>query len=202
MSARSIISSALVFGVLWSSGASAQEVALPETEDTGAKPALASGAEEVPVNDTARHEIDLSNVVLSAAKTVTTVQEAPSIVTVITADEIKARGFKHLSEVYSTVPGWIQSGAEGNMLDLPLVRGVGQAALSLKDGVSTFEPWSNASSVNRTEPLETIKRVELVTGPGGVLWGANSFLGILNMISKDAEDVPGHVEVSAGYGDG
>ena len=41
----------------------------------------------------------------------------------------------------------------------------------------------------------------MVTGPGGVLWGANSFLGIVNVITKDAEDVNG-LEVSAGYGDG
>ena len=31
------------------------------------------------------------------------------------------------------------------------------------------------------------KRLEVVTGPGGVLWGANSFLGIVNVITKDAE---------------
>jgi outer membrane receptor protein involved in Fe transport len=41
----------------------------------------------------------------------------------------------------------------------------------------------------------------VVTGPGGVLWGANSFLGIMNVISKDASDING-LEVSAGYGDG
>ena len=41
----------------------------------------------------------------------------------------------------------------------------------------------------------------MVTGPGGVLWGANSFLGIVNVITKDADDVNG-LELSAGYGDG
>jgi iron complex outermembrane receptor protein len=49
--------------------------------------------------------------------------------------------------------------------------------------------------------MENIKRLEVVTGPGGVLWGANSFLGIVNVITKDAEDVNG-LEVNAGYGDG
>ena len=42
--------------------------------------------------------------------------------------------------------------------------------------------------------MELIKRVEMITGPGGVLWGSNSLLGILNVITKDAEDVDG-VEV-------
>ena len=44
--------------------------------------------------------------------------------------------------------------------------------------------------------METIKRVEMITGPGGVLWGSNSLLGILNVITKDAEDVEG-VEIGA-----
>ena len=82
-----------------------------------------------------------------------------------------------------------------------MVRGVSQAALFMRDGMSLFDPWANLSWSNRTQPLENIKRIEVVTGPGGVLWGANSFLGIVNMITKDAEDVNG-VEVSAGYGDG
>jgi len=41
----------------------------------------------------------------------------------------------------------------------------------------------------------------VVTGPGGVLWGANSFQGIGNIITKDADDENGF-EASAGYGDG
>ena len=49
--------------------------------------------------------------------------------------------------------------------------------------------------------MELIKRVEMITGPGGVLWGSNSLLGILNVITKDAEDVDG-VEVGTAVGDG
>jgi outer membrane receptor protein involved in Fe transport len=47
--------------------------------------------------------------------------------------------------------------------------------------------------------MELIKRVEMITGPGGVLWGSNSLLGILNVITKDAEDVEG-VEVGGTVG--
>ena len=81
------------------------------------------------------------------------------------------------------------------------MRGTGQAALLLRDGVSMFEPVLNAGAFNRSLPLETIKSIEVVTGPGGVLWGANSFLGIVNLISKDADDING-LETGVGYGDG
>ena len=74
-------------------------------------------------------------------------------------------------------------------------------SLLMRDGMSLFDPWGNIAWTGRTQPLETVKRIEVVTGPGGVLWGANSFLGIVNLITKDAEDVNG-LELSAGYGDG
>jgi iron complex outermembrane receptor protein len=89
----------------------------------------------------------------------------------------------------------------GSTLPMPMVRGVQQSALLLHDGVSMFEPWGNWGAFNRSQPIESLKRIEVVTGPGGVLWGANSFLGVINLVSKDAEDVHG-LEVSAGYGDG
>jgi outer membrane receptor protein involved in Fe transport len=196
-----------VFGVaaLLAAGvdlARAQDIALPETTppSKGDKGAKGDAAEPDLTLDVDR-QIDLANVVTSAAKGVTTVQEAPAIITIITADDIKARGYKFIDEPLQTIPGWGWTSYLGHQLGLPLVRGTGQAALLLQDGVSMFDPFGNLSATNRTLPLETIKRIEVVTGPGGVLWGANSFLGIINVIMKDAEDING-VEFSAGYGDG
>jgi len=146
-------------------------------------------------------DVDLANIVTSAAKAVTTVQEVPAIVTVITAEDIQRRGLRFVNQVLANVPGWMETTMWGNAVPMPMVRGVQQAALLLHDGVSMFDPWLNFSSFNRSQPLETLKRIEVVTGPGGVLWGANSFLGIVNLISKDGDDVNG-LEVSAGYGDG
>jgi iron complex outermembrane receptor protein len=65
----------------------------------------------------------------------------------------------------------------------------------LQDGLSLFDPCQHAT-ITRQQPMELIKRVEMITGPGGVLWGSNSLLGILNVITKDAEDVEG-VEVGS-----
>jgi outer membrane receptor protein involved in Fe transport len=146
-------------------------------------------------------EIDIANIVTSAAKGATTVQEAPAIITIITAEEIRQRGWRFMPQVLASIPGWIDDMAEGSQVVLPQVRGAVQAALVLRDGVSMFDPQFNVATLSRALPLETVKRVEVVTGPGGVLWGSNSFLGVINIITKDAEDVNG-LEVSAGYGDG
>jgi outer membrane receptor protein involved in Fe transport len=196
----SFIATLAATALLSSSPAHAQDVALPEPVQQPPANAKAGEGEPEIALDVDR-EIDLANVVTSAAKGVTTVQEAPSIITIITADEILARGHRTIGEALSTVPGWLNIHGIGNQVELPMVRGVGQAALFMRDGMSLFDPWGNMPWSNRTQPLENIKRLEVVTGPGGVLWGANSFLGIVNMITKDAEDVNG-IEISAGYGDG
>jgi outer membrane receptor protein involved in Fe transport len=145
--------------------------------------------------------LDLANIVQSAAKGVTTVQEAPAIVTVITADEIRDRQFQDLPQIYDTVPGWQRVGFAYQNFQSPVVRGQIQAVQFLHDGVSLFDPFANVPATSRMQPIELIKRVEMITGPGGVLWGSNSLLGILNVITKDAEDVEG-VEVGAQLGDG
>ncbi len=145
--------------------------------------------------------LDLANIVQSAAKGVTTVQEAPAIVTVVTADEIRDRQFQDLAQLADSVPGWQRASSYYSTFPGTLVRGQIQAVEFLHDGVSLFDPFINVASISRVQPMELIKRVEMITGPGGVLWGSNSLLGILNVITKDAEDVDG-VEVGGQVGDG
>lgn len=154
-----------------------------------------------PTNDDS--ELDLANIVLSAAKGVTTVQEAPAIVTVITSDEIAERQFTGIEAIMDMVPGWYRVSVFHSQFPLPLVRGQAQAVQFLHDSVSLYDPFVNAPSTSRVLPVELIKRVEAITGPGGVLWGSNSLMGILNVITKDAEDVDGtEVGITLGHGDG
>jgi outer membrane receptor protein involved in Fe transport len=150
---------------------------------------------------TSDEALDLANIVQSAAKGVTTVQEAPAIVTVVTADEIRDRQFQDLGQLIDTIPGWSQIGIYHSSFPTPLVRGQIQAAQFLHDGLSLFDPFINVPTISRVQPLELVKRVEMITGPGGVLWGSNSLLGIVNVITKDAEDVDG-IETGATLGGG
>ena len=48
--------------------------------------------------------------------------------------------------------------------------------------------------------LEDIDRIEVISGPGGTLWGANAVNGVINIISKSAKDTPGFF-AEAGGGD-
>jgi outer membrane receptor protein involved in Fe transport len=148
-------------------------------------------------------ELDLANLVQSAARGVTTVQQAPAIVTVVTQDEIRDRQFQTFEQIIDTVPGWMRTGPVHGQFPFPMVRGQLQAAQLLHDGVSMFDPYLNNTTFHRIQPVELMKRVEFISGPGGVLWGSNSLVGIINVITKDAEDIDGvEAGIAGGHGDG
>ena len=146
-------------------------------------------------------ELDLANLVTSAAKGVTTVQEAPAIITIIPAEELADRQARRLTDIIDLIPGYLRLDAFYGMFPVAVVRGQAQGVLMLHDGFSLFDSAFNVATVHRVVPLETIKRIETISGPGGVLWGANSFLGVMNIITKDAEDIDG-IEAGVSYGDG
>lgn len=183
--------------LLAAAGRAAAQGGAPDIE----VPTIIIEAADARAANAADEALDLANIVRSAARGVTTVQEAPAIVTVITADEIRDRQFHDFQEIIDTVPGWNRMGYWHSTIQSVLVRGQVQAVQFLHDGVSLFDPGLHVPALYRTQPLEVIKRVEMITGPGGVLWGSNSLMGIINVITKDAEDVEG-IEVGGAIGDG
>jgi len=196
---RSVLrAAALLFGMLGAGPAAAQQ---PIDIDIDIEIPSVVLEEERKGSEDDAEELNLANIVLTAAKGVTTVQEAPLIVTVLTGDEIHDRGFTDIMAVADSVPGWLQGADLYNMFPQLSTRGHSTAAIYLINSVQMYDPFYNIPTLNRVFPLETIKRVETITGPGGVLWGANSFMGLFNIITKDADDVDG-VEAGVRMGGG
>jgi outer membrane receptor protein involved in Fe transport len=157
---------------------------------------------EEETTDVESMDVDLSQLVLSASKRVESVQETASIVTVITRDQIVQRGYRTLSDVLADVPGFdgyrpsfyfgsIEAFARGNA----------RTILVLWNGVPLNSPQDNRASHVAYPPLEAVERIEVLSGPGGVIWGANAFLGIVNLITSDGGSTPA-VEVRTGIGGG
>lgn len=186
-------------GVLALSICSTASAQTPSVADIAVPEIVIDSAESNPAK-AADSALDLANIVRSAAKGLTTVQEAPAIVTVITADEIRDRQFHDFQQIIETVPGWSRIGFYHSNIQSVLGRGQ-IVAQFLRDGISLFDPFLSLPAIHRAQPLELIKRVEVITGPGSVLWGSNSLLGIMNVITKDAEDIEG-VEAGVSFGDG
>ncbi|MBK6847189.1 MAG: TonB-dependent receptor plug domain-containing protein [Proteobacteria bacterium] len=140
----------------------------------------------------------LEDLVLSAMKTPTTVQEAPAIVTVITAEQIRQQGFRYVADALGMVPGFLTHGWGYNVVSTPLTRGILFGAQYLQDGVDMYDPIGFVV-LPVTMPIETLQRAEVTSGPGGVLWGSNSFVGVVNLVTKTADDLEG-LEAHASYG--
>ncbi|HET9644273.1 MAG TPA: TonB-dependent receptor [Burkholderiaceae bacterium] len=124
---------------------------------------------------------------------------APSTATVITAEEIKASGFVDLDEVLETVPGF-HVARSTNYNPLYVVRGIKHPftdphVLMLVNGIpvtSAFWGDRGAHWGWHSLPVENIARVEVVRGPGSALYGADAFAGVINIITKTSDEIPGN----------
>src|SRR3989339_980097 len=132
----------------------------------------------------------------------TKISKAPGIVTVITAEEIKNLGYRTFVEILRTIPGFeiLKSGDTGVVV--PAVRGITSSnkVRLILNGHFVNSPFTG-SAFGRFDdfPVENIKKIEIIRGPGSAMYGENAFTAVINIITKDAKDIDG-VKVSSGYG--
>lgn len=135
--------------------------------------------------------------VSSATKTEQTVSEAPAVITVITRDELEARGLGSVAEALRTVPGFY------DVFDLVThnvgVRGVNGGARAsgsvikvLIDGSAiSYRPSTGNFFGPELIPIEAVERIEVIRGPASALYGANAFLGVVNVITRTGASAGG-----------
>jgi outer membrane receptor for ferrienterochelin and colicin len=130
--------------------------------------------------------------VYTASRELTSIEEAPSVVTVITAEEIRQRGYRSLKEVLHRVPGFFNS--TDTSLSLIANRGYTQNPnsnyLLLIDGHSINSVGDLGLGNNHMLPfLYQVKRIEVIRGPGSTLWGGDAANGIIHLITYDGKDL-------------
>lgn len=122
------------------------------------------------------------------------IAKAPAVASVFTADDIKEMGALSLQEVLETLPGIHVSVAPGNYLPVYLIRGITSTfnphVLILING----NPMTNVFLGNRGQawggmPVENIERIEVIRGPGSAVHGADAFAGMINIITKGANEL-------------
>lgn len=133
---------------------------------------------------------------VTATKRKISLRKAPAIATVITADEIRNMGAKSLHEVMKMVPGFdITISQVGRyMYGVRGIRTVSSEKLMVMiDGHRLNEPitGSAVSQLFMDLSVEKAKQIEIVRGPGSALYGANAFVAVINIITKDADDIDG-----------
>lgn len=128
--------------------------------------------------------------------------KAPSIVTVITAEEIKNLGYRTFVEILRTVPGFEILKDFGFGTVSPAVRGVisSERIRVMLNGHHVNNPSSGGAFDNFDDfPVENIKKIEIIRGPASAVYGENALLSVINIITKDTKDIDG-ARVSSGYG--
>ena len=141
-------------------------------------------------------------IVVSALKRPRTVLKSPAIMSVITAKQIKQMGFRTLIDVLRMVPGFYISMDETGEREIA-VRGIlddaSQKIKVLIDGHSINDVWRGGAMWNFDDlPVENIRKIEIIRGPGSALYGQNAFLAVIDIITKDTEDIDGFQVTTSG----
>lgn len=139
------------------------------------------------------------DVVTVASRMPESPSSAPAVVQVVDRKTIQKYGYRTLAELLSAQPGFFMM--EQGAGSLPYLRGIANAILVLYDGVP-IPTNGNRSYYPLDDELSllSVKQVEIIRGPGSVLWGADAFAGIVNIVPMTGKDVERSV-VSVGAGD-
>ncbi|HWD90755.1 MAG TPA: TonB-dependent receptor [Verrucomicrobiae bacterium] len=143
--------------------------------------------------------------IVTASKFEQKAAEAPASTTVITSEDIKRYGYRTLGDALSSVPGFYVSydrnyqflGARGvNLGDY------NSRILLLVNGHRINSDLTDGAFIDTAFilDLDLIDRIEIVRGPGSVLYGDNAFFGVINVITRHASQING-AEVSGSYGE-
>lgn len=148
-------------------------------------------------------------VVLTASRLRQSQLDSPASVTVIEADTIAALGFKNIEEIFRLVPGMLVGYHSGFGEKWPSVSYHGTQTAEhrrlqvLIDGRSVFKPGlARVEWVDIPLAVEDIDRIEVIRGPNSAAYGANSYLGIINILTKHPQDEKGNtLKVTSGNRD-
>jgi outer membrane cobalamin receptor len=149
---------------------------------------------------------DLLNLkVLSATKArAMTISNAPGVVYVFTRADFSRLGMKTLRDVLANVPSvQIEEYRSGH--SSVWIRGVQERyndkILWLIDRVPLRDSFYGHQSVDEIIPLDMVERVEIITGPGSVLYGTNAFAGVVSITTRRSQDLGEHQSTARiGYG--
>lgn len=133
-----------------------------------------------------------------------TIAHAPAVASVISAENIKEIGARDLDEILETIPGLHVARSNRAYNPIYTIRGIysetNPQILILINGI----PITNIFSGDRSQvwggmPVNNIARIEIIRGPGSAVYGADAFSGVINIITKDANNIDG-TEIGARVG--
>ena len=147
---------------------------------------------------------ELSNlVVTSVSRRPQSLAEAASAIQVITGEEIRRSGATSIPEALRLASNLQVGQLNGNNWAIS-ARGfnstVANKLLVMIDGRTIYSPlFAGTFWEAQDVPLYDVDRIEVISGPGGTLWGANAVNGVINIVTRSASETQGLL-VRAGGG--
>jgi iron complex outermembrane receptor protein len=141
--------------------------------------------------------------VTSPGKKIQKLSDVPAAVYVITHDDIRRSGATSIPEALRLAPGVQVARIDANKWAITVRGFAGRFAnklLVLIDGHTVYNTaFSGVYWDIQDTMLEDIDRIEVIRGPGAALWGANAVNGVINIITRRADETQGGL-VTAGGG--
>ena len=149
-------------------------------------------------------EIQLNDVVVTATRVPTPLEQIPASVSVVDRQTIDVNDYNTLTDALATIPGIrvSPSGGPGGQASV-FIRGTNSNhVLVLRDGM----PINDASEANGAfnfgiDTLSDIERIEVIRGPMAALYGSGAIGGVINLICRQGKEPGFHVtgDLQGGY---
>lgn len=150
----------------------------------------------------------LEQAIVTATRAPTPLVEAPAVISVISRAEIRRHGWRSVGEALRSVPGlygWFDGvtwaygvrGVSGGL------RANSRVLKVLLNGQPVAYRYATTNWLGRElVPMAVVERIEVVRGPASALYGADAFLGVVNVITRSAESLQhGLIEAEGAIGD-
>jgi iron complex outermembrane receptor protein len=128
--------------------------------------------------------------------------DAPATIYVVSAEDIEDRGYMSLDEVLQDIPEMeIQRRHSTKEFNTFSARGIANnnRLLILVDGHRFNSMVSSQYTIGENYNIRYAKRIEVIIGPASALYGADAFMGVVNIITKSGNESKG-VSLTSSYG--
>ncbi|MDR2951017.1 MAG: TonB-dependent receptor [Prevotella sp.] len=145
-------------------------------------------------------EKELDEVMVTASRVETPINQTAKLVTVITKEQIEQAPVQSIQDllVYAANIDVIQRGGHGVQADISIRGGTFDQNAVLLNGVNISNAQTGHYSFDIPINLSDIERIEIIHGPSALIYGASAFSGGINIITKKNADYKAYASVEAG----
>jgi iron complex outermembrane receptor protein len=123
------------------------------------------------------------------------VLRSPAAIDVITGEDLRRLGIRHIADALRAVPGVFVGQVNSHSWSIAprgFNGGLANKTLVLMDGRRLYDPLFGGTYWELQDTLlEDVDRVEVVRGPGATLWGASAVNGVINIVTKRTDQTQG-----------